>query len=127
MIEPWIAAALRDLIIVIIAGLFPLLAVYVDRKWRESTARKQVLQALYVEVDMNLAIVQRNMELLLTSGILSCSVFHTLAYQNARSSGELINLPKELLSRIEVVYDRIDFFNNRITSSRGVADRMPNS
>jgi len=110
----------REIIIGIIVGVFTLLGVYLERHLSESRTRKHILGALYDEIDLNLAVARKNLPIVLPTYY---RPLYSLSYQHARTSGELMTLPRDTRTRLEETYDSIYFFNRRVEIGHGFADK----
>jgi len=113
----------EEIIISVVAvGAFSLLAVYFDRWLTERKARESIQRALHDEINLNLEVVQK----FYSSDIRRYIFFYTDSYQNARISGELMTLPKELRIRLEGTYHLIYLFNRRVERGENIEDLLDN-
>jgi hypothetical protein len=101
----------------LVVGAFTLLGVYLQHRLTVRYKRRRNLRALYDEINLNLSVSQKNCQL--HSGMsprTELDHFYTASYQNARTSGDLMELPTELRMKLEQTYNQMYSFNRRLES-----------
>jgi len=115
-----------------ICGIY--LGSWLEKHYRERETQKRLFKALFEEVKLNYSMAKKMRETYRGPEwtVFELSPLYTLAYQNIITSGELTRLPRDFLSVLEDVYEKVHTHNRQTEKAvdefmirdRGLKERL---